>query len=149
MHPPRTWFLGVVGGALLAACSSFYPPDQPDWIVNRLPLESCGVETIEANGLTLNVEARTCLLVAFQNGGGRELISTQATEEGDPITRYYRVHENGTVEIFVDATQDRFGSQRWERYRCDRLLPADDMNPDLANEERVFIEDGCAELPIP
>ena len=127
---------------LLAACSGFYPPAEPDWIVNRLPLESCGAETIEGSGLLLNVEARTCLLAAFRAGDGAELISTQATEEGDPVTRYYRVHENGTVEIFVDATRDRFGSQRWERYRCEDLVPADD-------EERVFIEQGCEELPIP
>ena len=134
---------------LLDGCSSLYPPDEPDWIVNRIPLESCGVETLEQAGLDLNVEARTCLLTAFQNGEGAELISTSTTEEGDPITTYYRVHENGTVELFVDATQDAFGSQRWERYRCDRLVPADDINPDLANEERVFIEQGCRELPLP
>ena len=86
---------------------------------------------------------------AFQNGDGAELISTRPTDEGDPVTRYYRVHENGTVELFVDATRDRFGSQRWSRYRCDRLVPADDVNPDLGNEERVFVELGCEELPIP
>ena len=140
--------LGAVVG-LLAGCTGFSSSDQPDWIVNRIPLESCGVETLEANGLAPDVEARTCLLEAFQNGDGRELISTQVTEEGDPVTHYYRVHENGTVELFIDATRDRFGSQRWQRYRCDRLVPAADLNPDLANEERVFIEQGCEELPIP
>ena len=134
--------------AILAGCSGFYGPDQPDWIVNRMPLEPCGVETIE-NGQALNVEGRTCLLSAFQAGDGAELVSTSVTEEGDPITSYYRVHENGTVEIFIDVTQDRFGSRRWERYRCDRLAPAGDVDPDLANEDRVFIEEGCQELPIP
>jgi hypothetical protein len=155
----RGWMRGgpnpvraVVGVAVLlgmAGCSSFYPPDQPDWIVNRIPLESCGVETIGGAGIPLNLDARTCLLAAFQAGEGAELISTRASEEGDPITTYYRVHENGTVEIFVDATRDRLGSQRWERYRCDRLASSDDVHPDLANEERVFVEEGCEELPIP
>jgi len=134
--------------ALLAGCSGLSGADQPDWIVNRMPLESCGVETID-NGKSLNVEGRTCLLSAFQAGDGAELVSTSLTEEGDPFTTYYRVHENGTVEIFVDATRDRFGSQRWQRYRCDRLSPANDVNPDLANEARVFLEQGCEELPIP
>jgi len=134
--------------AILAGCTGFFAADQPDWIVNRMPLESCGIETIE-NGQGLNVEGRTCLLSAFQAGDGAELVSTSATEEGDPITTYYRVHENGTVEIFVDATRDRFGAQRWQRYRCDRLVPSGDLNPELANEERVFIEQGCEELPIP
>lgn len=143
----RAVLVAILG--LLAACTGDFAADDPDWIVNRLPLASCGVETIEANGLPLDVDARSCLLDAFQDGAGAELISTRPTDEGDPVTRYYRVHENGTVELFVDATRDRFGSQRWMRYRCDRLVPADDVNPDLANEERVFIELGCEELPIP
>jgi len=133
---------------MLSGCAGFQAADQPDWIVNRMPLESCGVETID-NGMGLNVEGRTCLLSAFQAGDGAELVSTSLTEEGDPITTYYRVHENGTVEIFIDATRDRFGSRRWQRYRCDRLSPANDVNPDLANEARVFLEQGCEELPIP
>ena len=134
---------------LLVGCTSSPSTAEPEWITNRLPLASCGMETIEASGLSLDVVARGCLLAAFHDGEGAELISTQMTDEGDPVTRYYRVHENGTVELFVDATRDRFGSQRWMRYRCDRLVPADDVNPDLANEDRVFIELGCEELPIP
>ena len=65
------------------------------------------------------------------------------------MTRYYRVHENGTIELFIDATRDRFGSRGWERYSCGSLVAADDMNPDLANEERVFIELHCVPLPLP
>ena len=65
----------------LAGCTDFFAPEQPDWIVNRQPLESCGVETIEANGEPVNVEARRCLLAAVQAGGGAELISTQTTAE--------------------------------------------------------------------
>jgi hypothetical protein len=140
--------LGVLF-ASLTGCTGFYASDQPDWIVNRIPLESCGVETIEGNGLGLNVEARRCLLEAFQNGDGRELISTTSTEEGDPVSVYYRVHENGTVEIFVDATRDKFSARPWTRFRCDELTPTDRVNPDLANADRVFVESGCEELPIP
>lgn len=149
MRPLRSASTAIAAFALLTACSGFYPPAEPDWIVNRIPLESCGVEALEQAGLDLNVEARTCLLAAFEAGEGAELISTSPTEEGDPITTYYRVHQNGTVEIFVDATQDRFGVQRWQRFRCDRLVPADDVNPGLATEERVFVEQDCEELPIP
>ncbi|HEX5040256.1 MAG TPA: hypothetical protein VFW95_08995 [Candidatus Limnocylindria bacterium] len=151
MRTLRRIALAGLGALLpvLAACSGFYPPDQPDWIVNRIPLRSCGEEGAEQGVGATNVDARRCLLAAYDAGEGAELISTRPTEEGDPVTTYYRVHENGTVEIFVDATRDRFGGQRWSRYRCDRLAPADDVNPDLANEERVFIEQGCQELPIP
>ena len=63
-------------------------------------------------GEGVDAEARTCLLEAFEEGRGAELITTQTSVEGDPITRYIRVHENGTVEIFHDATQDQYGSGR-------------------------------------
>ena len=140
---------GALLAMALAGCADFFTPAQPDWIVNRQPLESCGVEEISANGLGVNVDARTCLLTAFQSGDGAELISTRPTEEGDPITSYYRVHENGTIELFVDATRDRFGARTWERYSCGTLASAEDMNPDLANEDRVFIELDCVPLPVP
>ena len=133
----------------LAGCVDFFAPQQPDWILNRQPLESCGVEDVTANGLGVNVDARRCLLTAFQSGAGAELISTRATEEGDPVTSYYRVHENGTIELFVDATHDRFGARTWGRYSCGTLVSADEMNPNLANEDRVFIEVDCVPLPVP
>jgi hypothetical protein len=71
------------------------------------------------------------------------------TEEGDPVTSYYRVHENGTIELFVDATRDRFGSRAWERYSCGTLVPVEEIDPDAASEERVLIELDCVPLPIP
>ena len=139
----------LVAMGLLVGCTAFFAPQQPDWIVNRQPLEGCGHETIEGDGLPMNVDGRRCLLAALQAGDGAELISTQTTEEGDPVTTYYRVHENGTIELFVDATRDRFGSRTWERYRCDSLVPIDQIDPDRAGEERVFIELDCIGLPIP
>ena len=133
---------------LLVGCTDLFPPEQPDWIVNRLPLASCGVETVDASGLPADVEGRRCLLAALRAGDGAELISTQMTEEGDPVTTYYRVHEHG-VELFVDATRDRFGSRAWERYSCGILVPAEEIDPDVASEERDFLELDCIPLPIP
>jgi hypothetical protein len=137
---------------LVAGCGVLAPASQPDWITNRLPLTLCGVEDVAQGGEGMNIDARRCLLAAYQAGDGAELISTQPTIEGDPITRYIRVHENGTVELFVDATQDAFGSGRWERYRCERLLTVAEPNdpPDLVfPNDLVFVEDGCEPLPIP
>ena len=122
--------------AMLAACG-FLPPTPPDWVTNRLPLESCGVDD------GAEADARRCLLEAFLAGQGAELISTESTIEGDPITRYVRVHENGVVEIFVDATQDRYGSGEWERIVCAELVPVE-MPTGL-----VFGEQGCREQPVP
>jgi hypothetical protein len=125
------------------------PP--PDWVTNRLPLESCGTEDY-GHGEGADVEARTCLLEAFEDGRGAELITTQTSVEGAPIVRYIRVHDNGTVEIFHDATCDDFGSGTWERLRCERLVAVEELNdpPDLAFPETdVFVEDGCEALPVP
>ena len=56
--PKRLLALAMAAPLLLAACSGFYPPDQPDRIVNRLPLASCGAEAIDPSGTSVNVEAR-------------------------------------------------------------------------------------------
>ena len=138
----------VVAAVVLAGCGLLVAPD---WVVNRHPLPSCGEEVLE-QGEAGDVDARTCLLEAYEEGLPAELISTQPTIEGDPITRYIRVHENGVVEIFVDSTRDRFGSSEWERLRCEMLVPVDDANdpPDLVfPADMVFVEDGCVPEPIP
>lgn len=137
--------------AVLVTGCGLLPSTPPDWVVNRLPLDACG-EEVAGHGEGLNVEARTCLLDAFEDGRGAELISTLTSVEGDPITRYTRVHENGTVEIFVDATRDRYGSGSWERLRCDGLVRVEAFNDppdDVMPAEWVFVEDGCEALPVP
>jgi hypothetical protein len=137
--------------AVIASGCGLLPSAPPDWVVNRNPLPSCGEETLEQGELE-DVGARTCLLQAFQEGRAAELISQSVTIEGDPITRYVRVHENGVVEVFVDATRDRFGSGEWERLRCEALVPVEQVNdpPDLVLPARmVFVEDGCAHEPVP
>jgi hypothetical protein len=120
-------------------------------VVNRTPLPLCGAEEVGLEG-TYDAEARACLLAAHLDGRGAELLTTQNTMEGDPINRYVRVHENGVVEIFVDATRDRFGSGEWERLVCQRLAPIAEVNepPDLVfPADMVFVEEGCEELPTP
>jgi hypothetical protein len=141
----------VVAGALFLAACGILPGPVPEWVVNRQPLESCGEEVL-SQGEPHDQAVRGCLLQAFEDGRGAELISRQPTIEGDPITRYLRVHENGVVEIFVDATGDRFGSGRWERIVCDELVPVGEANdpPDVVfPAEMVFVENGCEELPVP
>ena len=94
-------------------------------------------------------EARQCLLAAFEEGRGAELITTMTSVEGDPITRYIRVHENGTVEIFHDATQDQYGSGGWERLRCERLVSVEECERRTrsisSRSTTVFVEDGLRE----
>jgi hypothetical protein len=121
--------LAITGCGLLT-------PTPPDWVTNRQSLPSCGEESGGPNA-----EGRECLLEAFESERGAEFVSHESTIEGDPITNYFRVHETGVVEIFVDATQDKFGSEQWERIRCEMLTAVPD--------ERVFAQIGCEELPVP
>jgi hypothetical protein len=128
---------------LVAGCG-LLPSDPPDWVTDRPGLPACGVE--EAGHGEFDIAKRTCLLDAFEAGRGAELISTLVTIEGDPITQYIRVHPDATVEIFVDATRDAFGSGTWERLICRRLSSVAEANapPDLVfPAAMVFVEDGC------
>jgi hypothetical protein len=136
---------------MMAAGCDLLPSIPPDWVTNRLPLPACGEEVV-AQGGEFDVAARTCLLQAFDAGRGAEVITTQTSVEGDPITRYIRVHDNGTIELFVDATRDAYGSGEWERLRCERLTPVADAEdpPDLTfPDAMVFVEVGCEPLPAP
>jgi hypothetical protein len=142
VHPRR------LGFALLAMAMTgcgLVPSAQPEWIANRKPLPACGEETV-VRGDT-DVEARQCLYQAYLDGEDAELISTEAITEGRRITRYMRVHENGTIEMFTDATGDPLGSGEWERETCGQLLGAEEVR-DVWIEE-VFIILDCESQPVP
>lgn len=125
---------GVLGAALLAGCGLV--GGTPQWVTDRIPLPLCGTE----EGRELDVRARTCVLRAAEEGREGELISRLTSVEGDEVVRYTRVHANGVIEIFHDATRDRFGSGEWERLTCDRLVP---------DAQFVFVEEGCQHHPVP
>jgi hypothetical protein len=129
----------VVTAALLAGCGSLAAPT-PDWVANRNPLPACGVEELDAD-LAYDEGSRTCLMNAYLAGRGAEFITHQLTDEGDPVTAWVRVHENGVVELFVDATLDRAGSGTWERWGCGALTHEEGS--------RVFVADDCERLPNP
>jgi hypothetical protein len=135
--------LAVIATALVGC--GLLPAALPEWVANRQPLPSCGEES-HLPGST-NVEARRCLLQAFEQGRGAELVSTQQITDERTVTRYMRVHENGTIELFVDATKDPLGSGSWERETCGQMLPAEEVR-DVWIEE-VFIILDCDEQPIP
>jgi hypothetical protein len=142
-HLTQAAWLAAV--AILAAGCGLFPSAQPQWVANRTPLPPCGEETL-ARGDT-NVEARQCLLDAYRNGEDAELISTEAITEGRRITRYMRVHADGTIEMFTDATQDSLGSGAWKRETCGQMLGAEEVR-DVWIEE-VFIILDCTEQPVP
>jgi hypothetical protein len=143
---------GLASAVLVAGCGILPTPDgAPDWVANRKPLDACGTELLD-QGEPHDETVRRCLLEAHEAGLGAEMISTRPTIEGDLITTFTRVHENGVVELFIDATRDRFGSGVWERVVCDALVPVEEVNdpPDIVlPADMVFTEAGCEEQPIP
>jgi hypothetical protein len=143
--------LAALGAAVALAGCGLVPETPPDWVVNRQPLPLCGEEG--EDGRAFDIPVRSCLLDAFRDGASAEMISTETTMEGDPITRIIRVHENGVVEMFVDWTRDHFSSKSWEREVCEELVSVDEANAnyefDVYNEDEVFIGEGCREEPMP
>ena len=142
---------GILAAATLVVGCGLLAGPVPEWVANRQPLESCGEEDLDRDEPYDEI-ARRCLFDAYQAGRGAELITSALSIEGDPIVRYIRVHENGVVEIFHDATRDRFGSGEWERLVCSELDPVAEVNdpPEVVfPADMVFIEDGCEQLPIP
>ena len=129
---------------LLVGCN-LLSTAQPQWVANRNPLPACGEEVVE-RGET-DVEARQCLLDAFRAGSGGELITTQPSGQDGQVTRYLRVHQNGTIEVFIDATLDPIGSGTWERETCGQMLGADEVR-DVWVEE-VFVILNCEPQPVP
>ena len=115
---------------LVTGCSVLRgDPVEKQW-QDRAPLPSCG-EIALAMGERLDAGSRpelACLEEARANGDGAELVAGHGTVEGDPITEYYRVLPGGGAEVFIDATQDKFGSQRWEFSRCQTPTSALDVN---------------------
>lgn len=117
--------------------------DVPHVVANRIPLPSCGEEQAGQGG-PWNEGARACFWEAYQEHRPAEFISTYPTIEGDPITSIYRVLPDGSVEIFIDSTRDRFGSGSWLHVSCRTLARRDgtgarnDFGPD----------DTCVAVPL-
>jgi hypothetical protein len=136
--------LGTLAAVLLAGCG-LLPAAQPDWVANREVLPACGQER-QVRGDT-DVEARQCLLDAFRAGREAELISTEAITEGREVTRYLRVHADGTIEVFTDATRDTLRADAgWTRETCGQMLGAEEVR-DVWIEE-VFIILDCTEEAV-
>jgi hypothetical protein len=117
-------------------------PSAPLEVTNRTPLPLCAAERATTQLGPWNQAGRDCFLLAYREQRPAEFTRTQLTTEGDPITSIYRIIGRGRVEVFIDSTQDRFGSEGWQRLNCLTLAivqtPAPDFGPD----------DSCAETPL-
>ncbi|HET9416674.1 MAG TPA: hypothetical protein VFP30_03960 [Candidatus Limnocylindria bacterium] len=130
--------------AMVAGCEGFAPP-MPDWIVNRQPLDSCAEGIVEDGSPEAEV-AQRCMLDAYGDGRGAELVTSGQMETGDPMTTYLRVHRNGTIEVFRNLGGDPNAPGAWERMRCENLVPTDLVR---GPAEGAFTVTGCEMLPLP
>ncbi|MCU1623279.1 MAG: hypothetical protein JWL79_2124 [Frankiales bacterium] len=103
----------------------------PNWFRNRPALgsdlqrkaaggDNCGYFDLGLQG-QLPSSAHSCMASAIA-GAGAELGVSRNTDEGDPVITYYRVSSQ-LVEIFTDATRDKFGSGEWSVETCASLDP--------------------------
>ena len=140
----RLLVLAAILASILAGCG-LLPAGMPGWVANRPLLPACGEER-QVRGDT-DVEARQCLLDAYRAGRDAELITTEAITEGREVTRYLRVHADGTIEVFTDATRDTLrAGAGWERETCGQMLGAEEVR-DVWIEE-VFIILDCTDEPV-
>lgn len=126
----RTSVLGLAIALVASGCSA-----AGFQVAHRAPLPSYGRETVTRSG-GFDVEGRRRFWDAYLAGRPAEFASTQPSVEGDPVTTIYRVISPGRVEIYVDATKDRFGSGAWEKYTCRglRLVPGGPVEPWFAGD---------------
>lgn len=139
----------VLATVALSACGWLPEPTpamahQPAAVANRAPLTVCGVENAGQRG-PWNEAGRACFWKAYLDHQPAEFVSTRPTTEGDPITTIYRVLPDGSVEVFIDSTQDKWGSGRWEHLSCRSLAHAE--NGTLSND--FGPDDTCVAIPLP
>jgi hypothetical protein len=88
---------------------------------SRRPMPSCGAYRPPAGPGDLPPEdsaVRDCFLAAFREGREAEVSVTVDTLEGDPIINIYRVLGANDVELFVDASADKFAAVDVDHQRC-------------------------------
>lgn len=103
-------------GVLVIGAAAYFILAPPLAFTTRAEFESCG--TVELGlGEEVPQEANQCLIDGRSEGA--ELQVRHSSAEGDPIVSYYRVGPDiDGVEVFRDATEDKFGSRSWEYMRC-------------------------------
>jgi hypothetical protein len=86
----------------IAGCAPATPASPPTGEL----IPSCGEYTL-GQGETLPDEAVDCMADAGTDGA--TLTVTAPTTEGDPIVTVYTAKPDGSIEVYTDMTEDRFG----------------------------------------
>lgn len=112
----------LLGGTIPLGGPTF--ADAPAAVTQRVSLPPCGEETVGLNE-GFDIEGRECLWAAYGEGRPAEFVSTLSTMEGDPITFIYRVLPDGSVEVFIDSTHDKWSAMTWLHLACPGLSLVD------------------------
>ena len=99
LHRPGGAVVTVLIAAALAGCATAGPGAPPP------PPASCGEYTLD-QGESIPQDAVDCM---SDPGDGATLKVTAPTVEGDPIVTTYTAYRNGTIQVTIDATKDRYG----------------------------------------
>jgi hypothetical protein len=89
----------------------------PDAFRNRAPLPMCR-DVVLGQGEEPGPDGLDCLKRGYADDGA-ELAVARPTVEGDMIVSHFRVAPHApSLQIFHDATRDKFGSGKWEESVC-------------------------------
>ena len=106
--------LAAVAAVLLTGCAGGPDPEKGRF-EGRAPLESCG-ELSLAEGETVPADAWDCLEAGVETGA--EFVV--AVPADGAVTRYYfrTSPEIAGVEMFIDATEEKWGTGKWDTRTC-------------------------------
>lgn len=121
--------LALASGLVLVAGCTGSDPVKEQW-ESRQSLPNCGsLQLRQGESLSSHGEKEVaCLQQALDSGRGAELRVESPTEEGDPVTEYYRVTAEGTTEVYVDTTKDENSDQQWGYADCAKPETVLDVN---------------------
>jgi hypothetical protein len=122
----QVW-LAAASAFLLAGCQDAASPNvidesradssAPDAFRNRAALPLCP-DVLLDQGKKLGSEALECLERGY-GAEGAELAVAKPTVEGDMVVSHFRVNPHApSLQIFFDATRDKFGSGTWTGSSC-------------------------------
>src|SRR5262245_7086181 len=112
---------GLAACCLVASVAGWLANPVQYRVESRGRLPNCGKVTLKQDA-TLEQdggEKLACLTAAFESGKAAESKVQQFTQEGDPVTEYYRVTDKGTTELYVDSTKDPNADKEWSFGGCD------------------------------
>lgn len=117
----------IIFFALLFGVGSFFGPTESSFSTEVTPAIPSSAEAPSKAAHSMfqyreplpPCDSWQCLQDAVEQQGPAELVRTETTTEGDPVTTYYRVQPWGELEVFTDNSQDKFrGDPAWTYDVC-------------------------------